>query len=68
MRKVKVLKPSKEGLIVINPQTKLPIKKDGEPLVMSTYWARCLKSGDVVEVVKKEDSNKKQSKIKKSEE
>ena len=50
MRKTKVLKPSKKDLVVINPLTGLKIKEEGQEIVMSTYWARRLKCGDVVEV------------------
>ena len=44
------LKPSKKGLKVHNPATKLFLKEDGEHVSNSTYWRRRLKCGDVVEV------------------
>lgn len=66
MRKIKVLKPSKKGLVIINPQTGLKLKEEGQAMVMSVYWARRLKCGDVLEVLqknvgKKVSSNKKQT-------
>lgn len=72
MRKVKILKP-KDGLNVPNPLTKLNLNKDGEPVVMSTYWVRRLKDGDVVEVKEskkqlRDNESPKKSNNKKSEE
>jgi len=47
------LKPAREGLLVRHPQTKRPLKKEGEEVNKSTYWLRRLKEGSVVEVNKK---------------
>lgn len=46
------LKPSKEGLLVRHPQTKRPLKQEGEEVKKSTYWLRRLKEGSVIEVNK----------------
>lgn len=68
MRQVKILKPSK-GLIIINPLTGLKLEEEGNTMVMSTYWVRRIKCGDVIEVkkekkVSKKNNNKKIENIK----
>lgn len=62
MRKTKVVKPSKKDLVVINPLTGLKIKEEGQEIVMSTYWARRLMCGDVVEVKTQPKESKEETK------
>ena len=45
--KAEFLKPSKQGLIVPNPQTGKPLADDGENVAIDRYWSRRLKDGDV---------------------
>lgn len=45
--KIKV-KPAKEGLKVVHPETARDISADGEYVVKDTYWMRRLAEGDVV--------------------
>ena len=61
MRQVKKLKASR-GLIIIDPLTSLALPKEGKDVVMSTYWARRLKCGDVEEVKKEKKVSKKNDK------
>ena len=44
------LKPARQGLIVRDPITKRPLKKEGEKVSKSTYWLRRLKEGSVIEI------------------
>lgn len=44
------LKPSREGLKVYKPETRLHLKEEGETIVLNKYWRRLIKSGDVVVV------------------
>lgn len=40
------LKPA-PGLVVRDPDTREPLRADGEPKPITTYWARRLVDGDV---------------------
>ena len=46
MNKSVVIKP-KKGLKVFNPATKLHIKESGEEVVVSTYWMRRFREGEI---------------------
>jgi len=48
------LKPAKSGLIVRHPDTKRPLKEEGQEVKKSTYWSRRLREGSVVEIKKAE--------------
>lgn len=48
------LKPAKQGLIVRHPETKRPLKEEGEEVKKSSYWLRRLKEGSVIEDKKAE--------------
>lgn len=48
-----LLKP-KEGLIILNPLTKLNLKVEGDLVDMNTYWRRRILDGDVEIVEPKE--------------
>lgn len=50
-----ILKPSKDGLKVFNPATKLHLRKEGDEVVINNYWRRMIGCGDVVEVKKNDD-------------
>jgi hypothetical protein len=52
------LKPAKEGLIVRHPETKRPLRQEGEEVKKSSYWLRRLKEGSVIEASKKADFKK----------
>lgn len=52
------LKPAKKGLIVRHPDTKRPLKEDGQKVQKSSYWLRRLKEGSVIEVDKAESKPK----------
>ena len=54
------LKPAKEGLIVRHPETKRPLKKEGEKVNKNSYWLRRLKEGSVIEIKGVEKSAPKQ--------
>jgi len=53
-----------EGVKVFNPATKLHIDSEGAEVILSTYWRRIIKSGDV-EVIQ-EKTKEKVSKPKKT--
>jgi hypothetical protein len=40
------LKPA-PGLVVRDPDTREPLRADGEPKLLTTYWSRRLVDGDV---------------------
>lgn len=42
------VKPSREGLIVLDPGTKQPLHPEGADVPRTSYWMRRLRSGDVV--------------------
>lgn len=70
----KKLKPSKEGLKVLNPATSLHLPEDGKEVEINSYWRRRLEAGEVVEVTAKKVSmpsqkieKKQESKAKKME-
>lgn len=44
------LKPAREGLIVLDPATYLPLPSEGADVPETSYWQRRLLDGDVVEV------------------
>ncbi len=44
------VKPSREGLIVLEPSSKQPLPAEGKEVSRTTYWLRRLRAGDVVEV------------------
>ena len=48
------LKPAKEGQIIRHPETRRPLKKEGEEVKKSTYWLRRLKEGSVIEIKNKQ--------------
>lgn len=58
----KKLKPSREGIKVFNPATKLDLKPEGEEVAMSNYWIRRIQDKDVVEVYASADKKEKSSK------
>lgn len=37
----------KLGCIVRHPDTKLPLKADGESVILNTFWQRRINAGDV---------------------
>ena len=45
-----VLKPSKAGLKVMDPQTGLHLKSEGKEVPLTNYWRRRILCGDCVEV------------------
>ena len=57
MRYFKV-KPSKEGLKVPFPLSKIFLKHEGQKVPKSSYWVRRLKQGDVVELKEEEEVKK----------
>jgi hypothetical protein len=66
---VKTLIKPKEGLIILDPRTKLKLKVEGDLVDMSTYWKRRILDGDV-EIVMTEEAkietkidDKKESKL-----
>lgn len=62
MSSVKI-KPTSPKLKVLNPQTNLHIKNDGEQIVLNKYWRRLIKAGDV-EIVKAQVEEPKQEEVK----
>lgn len=55
------LKP-KEGIIVRDPLTNLPLPSEGKEVNESIYWRRRIQDGDVIVINKKTESSKKQEK------
>lgn len=57
------LKPARDGLIVRDPVTMVPLPSEGKEVERNSYWLRRMAAGDVVEaveaVVVKVKSNKK---------
>lgn len=51
---MKTLIKPKEGLIILNPLTKLNLKVEGDLVDMNTYWRRRILDGDVEIVEPKE--------------
>ena len=49
MLKTVFIKPVSKGL-VRDPISKIPLKETGEKKLLSTFWRRRLKQGDVIEV------------------
>lgn len=58
-----ILKPAKEGMVVRDPISFLPLKQEGEEKLMSSFWVRRKMHGDVVEVVADKDVEKNAEKI-----
>jgi hypothetical protein len=50
MAEMKILKPSREGLIVRDPRTLKALAMGGEQKSMSAYWWRRLRDGSIVVV------------------
>lgn len=44
------LKPSRPGLIVRDPRSKLPLPEAGAHKPDNSYWRRRMRSGDAIEV------------------
>ena len=42
------IKPRSEDLVIRDPETFLPLKKDGEKKPKNQFWNRRLRDGDVV--------------------
>jgi len=51
------IKPTKKGLIVINPETNKPLPEDGETVTANSYWGRRVTDGDAV-IVKENKKTK----------
>jgi hypothetical protein len=54
MQTIKV-KP-KKGLLVRNPETRIPLKEKGEDKPRNTYWLRRIKDESVTELTAKKDT------------
>lgn len=64
----KILKPARPDLKVHVPATKLFLKAEGQPIVLTTYWRRRLACGDVVEVTEAKTAKKVTKKVNKKDE
>ena len=47
------VKPASKEILVINPDTGLPLPEEGEYVTPSPYWTRRVNDGDAVIVIKK---------------
>lgn len=47
---IKILRPKKPGVSTRDPATGRKLPDEGKAVVMTTFWARRLKDGSVVEV------------------
>lgn len=52
MNKRIYIKPSRPGLVVVDPATNIPLPDEGARVVPNQYWNRRLADGDVVRATK----------------
>jgi len=63
---MKTLIKPKEGLLILNPATRLNLRVEGELVDLGTYWRRRLSDGDVelvLETKEEKIEDKKESKL-----
>ena len=62
MKKVTAaLKPARDGLIVINPDTRMPLPQEGATVRLTPYWRHRIRDCSVVAV---DDTSKPETKTK----